>query len=146
MIKYKGNTSALLKDLCIELNIPVNLKHTEEILKHFFDTAFANVDTEKSIQLMTNLPACLKPFYRIPKSNSYIQKLNGNHLQVSFKAEKDFTETYGHLFTPNKISATTKSIIHVLDKYIPATNLAIVLTLIPEQYFYERPVYTKVAV
>lgn len=62
LIKYKGNTSMLLKDLAIELRIPVDLKVSEEVLKLFFGKLLPHLSQEKSIELIIALPHSIKPF------------------------------------------------------------------------------------
>lgn len=113
-IKYKGTTSALLKDLALELRMPVDLKASEEILKAFLGKVAAEIGDDKSIELICCLPPAVKPF-----------------CSPSYKG----TAKENDLFSTTKKSHTINSIMKVLEKYIQPENLAKVYSCFPETLF-----------
>ena len=114
MIKYKGQTAAILTDLSRELNRPVNLKESEMILAGFFHNSLQQAGIEKSIQLLTNLPPFLKPFYFLSREDG---------VPVS------------ELFSEKLFSSTNKAVMKVLEKYINPANLAAIYACLPENLF-----------
>lgn len=144
MIKYKGNTSVVLKDLCDELKIPVNLKTSEAILKYFFLTTYAELNMEKSIELISNLPTCLKPFYLTRKS--YTKTIEDNQVSVTLTSRKDTEDAINHLFSSGKLQSTTSCIIKTLQKHVPESNMKVVLSLTAEDFLFNTPSIHKIAV
>lgn len=123
-IKYKGNTGSLLKDLCLELRLPVDLKKSEHILKAFFTMALNHLDEEKSIQLIISLPSFLKPFCTTRKEKAETE------LRLTASSEGCFD-----LFVKSKISSTITGIFKTLEKYVPAEKLATIYSCFPEEIF-----------
>jgi hypothetical protein len=114
LIKYKGTTSAILKDLSLELKSHVDLKLSEDILKAFLGTVLKEISTEKSIELISNLPPSLKPFCNLSRQNPYPS---------------------WELFYSSQESQTIASIMKVLEKYISPDKLANVYSCFPETLF-----------
>lgn len=114
LIKYKGNTSSLLTDLSLELKIPVNLKASESILQVFFEKIMKELSLEKSIDFISDLPPCLKPFCFVPCKESL---------------------SYQDFFSKNNTSFTIQSIMKVLEKYIQPEKQAKIYSFFPEALF-----------
>jgi len=108
MIKYKGQTSIILKDLSLALNLPVQLKASEEILCLFFNYVLNNISKEKSITLISQLPPSLKVFCMRKKSSN---------------------------FSPEKNLKTTSAILKVLDQHIQAEHLIQIYSCFPDPIF-----------
>lgn len=134
LIKYKGQTSAVLTDLCIELKISVDLKTSEEALKTFFRLVMQELDSEKAIGLISKLPTFLKPFCHIPKKPF---RNNENEIKVDFTSTEKFNPLCARLFTREKMKATIKAILKVMDKYLPLETLIYIYSCFPETLFYE---------
>lgn len=146
LIKYKGHTSEILTDLCIELGIAVNLNVAENILKQFFTLSFKDLNTEKSIDLLINLPPFLKPFHSRSNTTLRSEFHNDNLLKVSFEKEKQSDEICTYLFSHSKSQSTIDAIIKILKKYIQPTNLSVVYSYMPERFFFTNTIVSRIAV
>src|SRR4051794_17900517 len=113
LIKYKGNTSSLLRDLALKLNLPVNMKVSEEVLKAFFQIIFKDLSSERTIEVISILPACIKPFCQKSK-------------ETMLRSECLI------LFSQSKQKATILTIFLVLEKYVPGEKLENIYSLFPE--------------
>lgn len=133
MIKYKGQTSTLLTDLCRELNISVDLKASEEILKSFFEMLLKELPADKAIDLICSLPACLKPFCSFQKKQV---KDHENGIRVNFLNAQEQSCYPSFLPGEAKTSIALKAILSVLTQYVSPAALSIIYTGIPEEIFY----------
>ncbi len=105
MIKYKGHTTNLLSDLSLELGHAVDLKQSENVLGNFFHYVLKEISIEKNIELLSLLPAFIKPFcQKQPDQPATLAK------------------------TESKV---TQAVLRVLSKYIPAEKLQSVYACFP---------------
>lgn len=110
LIKYKGKTSELLKDISLELRIPTDLKKAEKILIVFFAQATKGLSMEKSIELISTLPSYIKPFCQF---------------------YKDTNET------PADAGTNNRAVMNVLEKHISPENLSKIYACFSETIFQE---------
>jgi len=62
LIKYKGNSSTMLRDLALRFSISIDMKLSEDILKIFFQEMIKDLSSEEQVALISGLPSFLKPF------------------------------------------------------------------------------------
>jgi len=113
MVKYKGQTSKLLMELSRELKLPVNLKNTETILQHFFQTLLNEIDANNRIKLVTVVPSYLKPFCHLSKETMDI-----NH----------------SLFQNDQVENTFISIFNTLKNFVTADILNFLYNCLPKNF------------
>lgn len=61
LIKYKGNSSTMLRDLALRFSISIDMKLSEDILKIFFQEMMKDLSSEEQVFLISGLPSFLKP-------------------------------------------------------------------------------------
>lgn len=75
LIKYKGKTSLLLRDLSMEIMGKVDLRSSEMLLCAFFFVIAENMTQDQYIAFICSMPPFLKPFCATSPSNSKKNKL-----------------------------------------------------------------------
>lgn len=110
LIKYKGQTSTLLSELSIEMEKSVNLKAAETILSVFFYRILKTISLEAQIQIISSLPAHIKPFCNQQPENN---------------------KTVEELFHPSKCTNTMQRTYKILEKYLPQDKQDIIHSSIP---------------
>ncbi|MCR6639256.1 MAG: hypothetical protein NVV82_09785 [Sporocytophaga sp.] len=62
LIKYKGVSSTMLRDLALRLSVTIDMKLSEDLLKIFFQEMIKDLSSEELVYLISGLPSFLKPF------------------------------------------------------------------------------------
>jgi hypothetical protein len=62
LIKYKGVSSTMLRDLALRLSVTLDMKLSEDLLKIFFQEMNKDLSSEELVYLISGLPSFLKPF------------------------------------------------------------------------------------
>lgn len=98
LIKYKGNSSTMLRDLALRFSISIDMKLSEDILKIFFQEMVKDWSSEELVSLISGLPSFLKPF--------------------CYKTKESLVSETSLLFYHSHQKKVTDAILHVFEGYL----------------------------